>query len=143
MYVKQISVFVQNTPGRLKAVVDLLAANNIDIRALSLSDTNNFGILRLIVADPEASAAVLRSGGCSVRLTDVLAVEVNDRPGGMAASVDALSAAGLNIEYLYAFISRRPNRAYVIYRVDDIDRANQALIAAGIRPVEPRELYEL
>ncbi|MBR2667667.1 MAG: ACT domain-containing protein [Oscillospiraceae bacterium] len=128
--IKQLSVFVQNQPGALAAVTDLLAKKNIDIRALSLAESADYGILRMIVTDPDTALEALQSENCLVKLTPVLAVVMDDAPGGMNATVKCLSDAGVSIEYAYAFILRKTDRACVIMRVNDLDKAIAALNAA-------------
>ncbi len=143
MYIQQLSLFVQNTPGRLKHTIDLLSKNHIDIRALSISDTSAFGIMRLIVAEPQRAAETLRAADCMVQLTDVLAIEIDDSPGGLASTVDALAENNINIEYMYAFVSRHTNTAYAIIRVEDNDHAVDVLRERGIRPATPEEIYDM
>jgi len=143
MYIKQISIFIENTPGRLHAVTKILRDHDIDIRALSLSDTNDFGILRLIVADPDEACRILKENGCTVRQTDVLAIGLKDQPGGLDTAVQVLAAHQINIEYLYAFVSRYHDTAYVIMRVEDNERAVAALSAAGIPLVQPEDIYRM
>ena len=143
MYIKQISIVIVNTPGRLHAVTRILREHNIDIRALSLSDTNDFGILRLIVADPDAACLVLKESGCTARQTDVLAIGLKDQPGGLDEAVGVLSENGINIEYLYAFVSRHQNTAYVLLRVEDNEKATAVLQAAGIQLIRPEDIYQM
>lgn len=143
MFIKQISIFLENNPGRLQAITRILKENRIDIRALSLSDTKDFGILRLIVAEPEKAVTVLKESGCTVRLTDVLAIGIEDQPGGLAGAVDALSDQGINIEYMYAFISRVGKRAYVILRVENNQLASETLRAVGIELLAPEDIYNM
>ena len=119
MKVKQLSIFLENKSGRLAALSRSLAEQNINILALSLADTADFGILRLIVDDPEKGYAFLKKEGFAVRLTDVLAVRVPDRPGGLAEVLNAIHQRGLNVEYMYAFVRRRGDDALVIVRMDD------------------------
>ena len=143
MYIKQVAIFVQNIPGRLKHTIDLLSKNNIDICALSISDTSTFGIMRMIVDDPQRAKDVLKEADCLVQLTDVLAVEIDDTPGGLSKTVDALAAAQINIEYMYAFTSRNNNTAYAILRVENNDLAMQVLQEHGINTATAEEIYGL
>jgi hypothetical protein len=144
MYIKQISIFLENSPGRLKAITRILAENDIDIRALSLSDTSDFGILRLITANPEKAVEVLKGKDCTVRLTDVLAIAMDDKPGSLAQVVDVLSDQGINIEYMYAFINRgSEKKAYVILRVEHNDKACNVLKTAGIDLLRPESIYNM
>lgn len=132
MYIKQISIFLENKPGRLLSITKILEDNQIDIRALSVSDTKDFGILRLIVNEPDKACEALRNAGCTVTLTDVIGIGVKDRPGGLAEAVDVLFANNINVEYMYAFISRTDDIAYVILRVEDNARALDILGKKGI-----------
>lgn len=143
MPVKQISVFLENKSGRLAAVTRTLAAAQINIRALSIADTSDFGILRLIVNDPDRALSVLREDGFTVGQTDVIAVEMPDRPGGLAGVLDLLEQAQLNVEYLYAFIGRGSNGALVIFRVEEVEEAQSKLSQAGFRVLEGDALYSL
>lgn len=143
MRVKQISVFLENKSGRLHAVTELLAKNGINIRALSIADTSSFGILRLIVNDPDAAHKALLEAGFTVSLTDVIGVEMPDEPGGLAKVMSVLDKARINIEYLYAFISSYKGKAMVIFRVENIEEAVECLQKEGIRVVEGETLYKM
>ena len=143
MTIKQLSIFVQNQPGALADVTGLLAQNNIDIRALSLAEAADYGILRLIVTDPAKAVDVLQNANCLAKITDVLAVAMNDAPGGMHRTVEALSRANISIEYAYAFILRKQNKACVILRVRDPEAACTALAAQDIRVLSESELQDL
>jgi len=125
--VKQISVFIENRSGRLREVASVLGENGINIRALSLADTSDYGILRLIVDRPEDALAVLRKANFTLSETDVIAVEVSDRPGGLAEVLDALGEAGINVEYMYAFVEKSSSNAVMIFRIEDIESAITAL----------------
>jgi len=138
--VRQISVFLENKSGRLAQVTQILGENGINIRALSIADTTDFGILRLIVNDPEKAYRALKEGGFTVSTTEVIAVEVDDRPGGLAAALQALDQAGINIEYLYAFVQKASSAALVVFRVEQLDEAVEALRAAGIRIIGESEV---
>ena len=141
--VKQISVFLENKAGRLADVTHSLGDHGINIRALSIADTTDFGILRLIVNQPEAALKVLRDEGFMVAETEVIAVDVPDRPGGLAQVLDTLGQAGINIEYLYAFVGQASADALVIFRVEDCAAALQALTAQNIRVLSGAEVYAL
>jgi hypothetical protein len=143
MKVKQISVFLENKSGRLAEVTAALGREEINIRALSIADTTDFGILRLIVSKPEEAYRVLKEEGFMVSQTDVLAVEVPDHPGGMAAVLAVLGEAGINIEYLYAFIGRSSKDALVVFRVENCDAATTALQAKKITVLEGEKVYFL
>lgn len=141
MKVKQISVFLENKSGRLAQVTKVLGDNRINIRALALADTADYGILRLIVDDPEKAQAVLRQEGLTVRQTEVIAVEVADQPGGLAAVLQELDAKGVNIEYMYAFVGKTAENAIVVFRVEEIDRAVQLLSDSQVKLLPESELY--
>jgi len=132
MPVKQISVFVENKTGKLVSVIETLGRAGIDLRALSLADTSDFGILRIIVGKPEEVASLLREEGYVVKLTDVLAVSLPDTPGSLAKVLRALSDEHVNLEYTYAFVSYIKGRAYVVLRVEDNERAADALARQGV-----------
>ncbi|NLW50027.1 MAG: ACT domain-containing protein [Candidatus Brocadiaceae bacterium] len=132
MFVKQMSIFLENRTGRLEAACHALADRGVNILALSLADTADFGILRMIVSDPEAGAAALREAGFPVVVNHVLAVEVEDRPGGLVRVLDALRADGINVEYMYAFSTVRSRQAALVFRFEDNAAAVAALQKAGI-----------
>jgi hypothetical protein len=131
MKIQQISVFVENRPGRLSDITQVLAENSIDIRALSIADTTDFGILRLIVNNPEAAARVLSEASIMVTLTEVVAVRLDDTPGALHDILVTLKDASIAVEYIYAFITRKDSDAYVILRVEDNERACQILTQSG------------
>ena len=143
MKVEQISVFLENKSGRLAEVTELLADNGINLRALSLADTADFGILRLIVNDIDKAKSVLKSGGFTVGRTEVLAVEVPDRPGGMAGILAVLGENSINVEYMYAFVQKEGEHAVIIFRFDDLDAAISALQAKGVRILSSQEVLAL
>ncbi|MCR4400682.1 MAG: ACT domain-containing protein, partial [Syntrophomonadaceae bacterium] len=130
--VKQISVFLENKAGRLASVTRTLGDAGINIRALSIADTSDFGILRLIVSDPDRAYAILKEAGFAVSETEVIAVSVPDTPGGLAAILEVMAEAGINIEYLYAFIGTRAENALVIFKVEDPQRAVKFFGERGI-----------
>ena len=141
MLIKQISIFVENKPGRLSEVTNLLGKNDINIRALSVSDTKDFGILRLIVNKPDKACEVLRGAGCTVSITNVIAICINDRPGGLAKAMDSLYAANISVEYMYAFISKAEGQAYVILRVENNETAAEALKEKGFTVIKADDVY--
>ncbi|MEW6448095.1 MAG: ACT domain-containing protein [Bacillota bacterium] len=143
MSVNQISVFLENKTGRLAAVTRLLAENKINIRALSIADTSDFGILRLIVDQPEKAYQALKEGGFTVSATDVLAVAVPDTPGALAPVLSTLEAADINIEYLYAFVAKCADLAMVLFKVNDTERAKAVLREAGFKVPQAREVHSL
>jgi hypothetical protein len=132
MFVKQLSMFIENRSGRLAAACNALARKKINILALSLADTADFGILRLIVSDPDDGHLALKGAGFTVITNDVLAVQVEDKPGGLAAILDVLQKAKINVEYMYAFSSIKTKRAALIFRFEDNDAAIKALTKASI-----------
>ena len=127
MIVKQVSVFLENRAGRLAEVTSILADQKINIRALSLADTTDFGVLRLIVNDPDRCFAVLKKHSFVAQHTDVIAVEVMDKPGGLQQILDVFDESGINIEYMYAFVEKKSDNAIVIFRIDQPGRAIQVL----------------
>ena len=141
MKIQQLSIFAENKPGHIAAPCRLLAENGVDIRALSVADTQHFGILRIIVSDPKRATQVLETAGYVVKPTEVLAVEVEDRPGGLAKILSAFERTIINIEYMYAFPFGYGERAVLIFRFDDPDAAAQALQAAGVNLVAKSELF--
>lgn len=141
MLMKQISVFVENKQGRLADITKILADNQIDIRALSIADTTDYGILRLIVNYPEKAIEILKDAGMTVSITNVLAVGIPDQPGGFANAISVLSEAGMGVEYAYAFITPADGQAYVILRVDDNERASSILQAGGINLLSQETLF--
>ena len=132
MSVKQISAFVENKPGQLAKFTDVLTQHGIDMRALSLAETEDFGIVRVITDDSYKTACVLKEAGYIFSITPVIAVEIPDTPGGLNKVVHLLNDKGVNIEYTYAFISPVNRKAYIVLRIKDIDGAAEALKAKGI-----------
>jgi hypothetical protein len=143
MSVKQISIFLENKKGRLAEVTRLLAASGVNIRALSLADTADFGVLRIIADDPDACLAVLKANGIIAQVTEVLAVEIEDRPGGLSRVLAALEGAGLNVEYMYAYVEKTKANAIVICKIDDRQRAAVVLKDNGIGTLSANELKAL
>jgi hypothetical protein len=143
MKVEQISVFLENKPGSLAEVTRILGDAGVNIRALSLADTKDFGILRLIVNDHEKAKQILGQKGFTVRKTEVVAVEVPDRPGGLADMLKTLSDSGINVEYLYAFVQQSGTNAIIIFRFDETDRAIKVLSAQGISILDGKKVYAL
>ncbi len=143
MNVKQLSIFLENKPGRLAEVTRLFAEGRINIRALALADTSEFGILRLIVNDNEKALQLLRDRGYTVGVTEVVAVEVEDRPGGLHRILKALSEDGINVEYMYAFVRQSGRNAVLIFRFDDVASAVKRLAAEGVRVIDGPDLYAM
>lgn len=143
MYVKQISVFVENKKGRLAEITRLLAEKDIDISALSIADTTDFGILRLIVNHPEEAQAVLKDSGFAVKETEVIAIGVSDKPGGLAVALKALDEQHISIEYMYAFVGKTSDEALVIIRTESPEKAVEVLKDCGVRVLSNDEVYSL
>lgn len=143
MSVKQISVFLENRPGALKAMTGVLAENQIDMRAFSLAETSEFGIARIIVDDVYKTTTVLKDAGFVHSITPVIGVALSDTPGGLDSVLQILADAQVNIEYMYAFLGGKENTAYMIFRVADDAKASAALAAKGIKLVDPDEMANL
>ena len=144
MFVKQVSVFLENKSGRLAEVSRILGDNSIDIRALSIADTTEYGILRIIVNNPDTAVKVLKEKGLSVKTTEVIAVSVADKPGGLLETLECLKEANIPIEYMYAFIGNiKSGQAIVILRVDDTQKAIKALQEGGIEIYPSSQIYDL
>jgi hypothetical protein len=138
--VEQISIFLENKSGRLAEITEILAKNGINIRALSLADTADFGILRLIVDDIEKTSRLLKEGGFTVAKNEVVAVVLPDRPGGLAGILSVLQGQSVNVEYMYAFVRKSGGDAVLIFRFDEIERAIDALHKAGFRILKREEV---
>ncbi len=143
MIVEQISIFLENKSGRLAEVADVLAKADINIRALSLADTADFGILRLIVNDTGKAKQVLKENGFTVGKTEVIAIEVPDRPGGLAGILNSLQGAGINVEYMYAFVQKSGENAIIVFRFDELEKAIGTLQKAGVRILRGEEVSKL
>ncbi len=141
MKIKQLSIFIENKPGQLLNPCQILAKAGINIITLSLADTRQFGILRLIVKPWQKVQTLLRKAGCVVKVTDVVAIEVQDRPGGMAEIIKTIDDAKLNIEYMYAFTCGRGGKAVLVFRFEDVDRAIETLQARGVNLIASVDLY--
>jgi hypothetical protein len=141
MKIHQLSLFLENQPGQLVEPCRVLARAGVDIRTLTLADTQQFGILRLIVSDWQAGKAALLAAGYVTNVTEVVAVEVPDRPGGLGELLGKLEGSGVNIEYMYAFTFGRGGKAVLIFRFDDPDRALEALKSAAAGVLDPVEVY--
>lgn len=142
MKIRQISIYIENKPGHLSAICRALADANINIVTLSLADTSDFGIVRLIVDDVERARVVLAAKNFPVSIREVAAVCVPDRPGGMAEVMATIDAAGLNVEYSYAFAFHMGEKAVLVFRFDDGEKAAKALTAAGYTILDEQELQE-
>ncbi len=142
MQIRQLSLFLENRPGQLRGPVKALGDAGIDILTMSLADTKQFGILRLVVRDFEAAQRVLAAAGYVVTVNDLVAVDVPDRPGGLAKTLESFERAGLGIEYMYAFtVHRRGEYAPLLFRLEDPTAAAAALKAQGERILEAEELF--
>lgn len=142
MKLHQLSVFLENKPGRLTAPCKVLADAGVNILTLSLADTQQFGILRLIVRDWEGARALLEKAGYVVKITEVVAIEVADQPGGLAKVLATIEQFGINVEYMYAFTFRREDKAVLVFRFEDPDAAVKALQAKGVNLIGSVELYD-
>ena len=141
MKLRQLSLFLENRPGQLRAPCEALGQAGVDILTMSLADTAQFGILRLIVKDHEQARKALEAAGCVVNLTEVMAAEVPDRPGGLAEVLGAFEAAGLSIEYMYPFLAgRRERNAVLVFRLEDPDKATALLEGRGVRLLSREEV---
>ncbi len=141
MKVEQISVFMENKPGGLEEVMRIIKDGNINIRTLSLADTTDFGILRLIVNDVDTASRVLRDNGLRVSRTTVVAIEVPDHPGGLHGILEVLARENINVEYLYAFVEKSGENAVIIFRFDDSDAAISVLQKNGFTVLSGEKLY--
>lgn len=143
MKVEQISIFMENKAGRLAEVTAILKESGVNIRALSLADTADFGVLRMIVNDTQKADLALKNAGFTVGKTEVVAVEVMDSPGGLHDILEVLREKNINVEYMYAFVQQSGDRAVMIFRFDDVDAAITQLSARGMVIVSGKRLYSL
>lgn len=143
MSLKQLNVFVENKKGALVEITKALAANNINIRALSIADTEEFGILRMIVSDNDTAASILAEKEYLLKITDVVGVKIGDQPGKLSTALEILDKEDINVEYLYAFMSRTEKHAYVVLRVADNERAETALNKAGYHMITDADVHKL
>lgn len=141
MFIKQLSIFVENKFGRIAKIVDLLSENDINISALSIADTTDFGILRLIVNNPDKAVAVLGEGGVVSKCTDVIAVAIDDQPGGLSKVIDTLTNAEITIEYMYAFVGKKADKALMVVRTDDMVKSIEVLKAGNIEIITSADIY--
>ena len=142
MKLKQLSVFLENKPGRLREACGILAENQINLITLSLADTEQFGILRLIVNDTETAKSVLDANGFVAKITEVIAVEVKDEPGGLRDILQVESDAGISVEYMYAFTIKSGENAVLLFRFDDMDKAVDALQHANFKVLSSEEVHQ-
>jgi len=143
MSVTQLSVFIENKPGHLEQILETLGQGGVNLIALTVAETTDFGVLRMIVADPPKAANLLRSKQITCSTTEVLAVELDDRPGSLWEALKAFSKRNLNIEYMYAFTEKRRDKAMMIFRFDAMDAAKKAVQQAGYKVLDQSELGSL
>ncbi|MBE6575324.1 MAG: ACT domain-containing protein [Ruminococcaceae bacterium] len=143
MAIKQLTVFVENKQGTVVSVTDTLSRHNINLRALSIAETPDFGILRLIVNDEETAEKILAEEGYLIKVTDVVGVKIGDAPGKLSAALAVLHENCINMEYLYAFMARTEKHAYVVIRVEDNGAAEAALTAAGFKLITEADINKL
>ena len=143
MAIKQLTIFIENKKGTVVSVTDILSKNNINLRALSIAETQDFGILRLIVNDEKAAEAVLSEAGYLIKVIDVVGVKIGDEPGKLTEALDVLDRSEINVEYLYAFMARTEEHAYVVLRVEDNAAAESALTDAGFKMISEADINKL
>ena len=143
MAVKQISIFVENKEGRIKKAIDTLAKENINIRALSIADTTKYGILRLIVSDNEKAIEALEKDGFIVKENDVIILAVPDKPNGLNSTLAVFDEKGINLEYLYAFVSSKSDEAIVVMRLENMEKAIEALENSNIKLLDENDIKDL
>ena len=140
MAIKQLTVFIQNKKGTVVSVTDILSKNGINLRALSIAETQDFGILRLIVNDEKAAEKVLEENGYLIKVIDVVGVKIGDEPGKLTAALGVLDKSNINVEYLYAFMARTEKHAYVVLRVEDNAVAEKVLTDAGFKMISEADI---
>ena len=143
MSIKQLTVFVENKQGAMVSITETLAENNVNLRALSIAETESFGILRLIVNYEETAVKTLKEKDYLIKVTDVVGVKIGDAPGKLSAALDVLDKADINVEYLYAFMARTEKHAYVVLRVENNDAAEKALEDAGFHLITDADINKL
>ena len=143
MAIRQLTIFVQNRQGAIVSITEALAANQVNIRALSIAETEDFGILRLIVNDEETAQKTLSEAGYLIKVTEVVGVKIGDAPGKLTGALAVLDKAGINLEYLYAFMARTEKHAYVVLRVEDNAATEAALEAAGYHLITDADIDKL
>lgn len=143
MQVEQISVFLENKTGRLSEVTGILAEAKVNIRALALADTSDFGVLRLILDDNEKAVSILKENGFTVGKTEVIAAEVKDEPGGLHQILDTLKAEGINVEYMYAYVRHGGENAVLIFRFDNVASAIEVMQKRNIKIIDGTQLYDM
>ena len=141
--IKQISVFVENKKGRLAKITEVLGEGGVDLIALSIADTTNFGIMRCIVSEPDKAIAMLKSHGFTANTTDVIVAEVTDKPGGLATVLQLLDAADISVEYLYSFVRTPNENALILFRVEDVEKATKTLETGGVKLLSEQDIYKI
>ena len=143
MAIKQLTIFVQNNKGSIVSITDILSKNNVNLRALSIAETNDFGILRLIVNDNDLATKILTENGYLIKTIDVVGVKIGDEPGKLSSALSVLDKENINVEYLYAFMARTEKHAYVVLRVEDNSVAEKALADAGFKLITDFDIQKL
>ncbi len=143
MAIKQLTVYVQNKKGAMAALTDILAKNDVNIRALSIAETPDLGLLRIIVNDEEAAEKILVENGYLIKAIDVVGVKIGDKPGALTAALNVLDKADIDVEYLYAFMARTEKHAYVVLRVENNEKAEAALEEAGLHLITNADICKL
>lgn len=143
MKLKQISIFLENKKGRLWKALSIIKDAGINIRALSIADTSEFGILRIIVPEPKKAKAALENGNFVVKMNEVIAVEVPDEPGGLDGILEILNKGDINVEYIYAFVEKKEEKAIVVLRTEDVDAGIKVLSEGGATMLSSEEVYDL
>ena len=143
MAIKQLTVFIENKKGTVVSVTDALANNNVNLRALSIAETQDFGILRMIVNDEKTAEKVLADKGYLIKTIDVVGVKIGDEPGKLTAALGVLDKANINVEYLYAFMARTEKHVYVVLRVEDNEIAERLLVSAGFKIITEADVAKL
>lgn len=143
MKLEQLSIFMENRSGSLAEITEVLARTGINIRALSVADTADFGILRVIVDDTDRAVRVLKENGLTVTRSEMVAVHVPDRPGGLHEILKVLTSRGINVEYMYAFVTRTPETALIVIRFEEPEKATAVLREAGVKVLTGEEVYAL
>lgn len=141
--IKQISVFVENKKGRLAKITEVLGQGGVDLIALSIADTTNFGIMRCIVSEPEKAITLLKDNGFTASTTEVIVAEVSDQPGGLARVLRLLDQADISVEYLYSFVRTPNENALILFRVEDIVTATKALQEGGVKLLSEQDVYRI
>lgn len=143
MKITQISVFLENKKGRLYEVCRLLGKNNINIKALTIAESDDFGILRMVVNDPDAALKALKDSDIVAKQTEIIAVEVDDRPGGLAGILKVLEDNGINVEYMYGFVEKQSDKALMVFRFDNIDEAIKVLMKNNVKVLAKNDVVKL